>query len=255
MKNKNGITLIALIITIIVMLVLAGVAISSVVGENGVIDKVENANEKMEEKEILEQVQTSATYKLDGDIDLKQTYENVEKLFGQNKIKLISPTTKEDIIDSTVELELEIKGKRGEYLYTINNKKIDNYKGITLDKTEIELLMLGSNSTEQLVASLIGINDTIEWKINDESIATISAENNIATIIPLKAGETIITVKCGEYTATCNIIINTLEVGQEVYYDGDLDETKEKWYVYTIEDEKLEIISANVMYYPDGTRI
>lgn len=37
MKKNNGVTLIALIITIIVLLILAGVAISYVVGDNGII--------------------------------------------------------------------------------------------------------------------------------------------------------------------------------------------------------------------------
>lgn len=43
MKKQNGITLIALIITIIVLLILAGVSISLVVGQNGVLNKSQNA--------------------------------------------------------------------------------------------------------------------------------------------------------------------------------------------------------------------
>ena len=41
MKNNKGITMIALIITIIVMLILAGVALSFTIGEDGVINKAE----------------------------------------------------------------------------------------------------------------------------------------------------------------------------------------------------------------------
>ena len=39
MKKQNGITLVVLIITIIVMLILAGIAISLVTVENGIITK------------------------------------------------------------------------------------------------------------------------------------------------------------------------------------------------------------------------
>ena len=39
MKNQNGITLIALVITIIVLLILAGVAIAMLSGENGILNK------------------------------------------------------------------------------------------------------------------------------------------------------------------------------------------------------------------------
>ena len=42
-KEKRGITLIALIITIIVLLILAGVTISMVVGDNGVLKQAQNA--------------------------------------------------------------------------------------------------------------------------------------------------------------------------------------------------------------------
>ena len=55
MKNK-GITLISLVITIIVLLILAGVTISSLNGDNGIIKKAGEAKEKVEietEKEIL----------------------------------------------------------------------------------------------------------------------------------------------------------------------------------------------------------
>ena len=49
MKNKRGITLIALIITIIVLLILAGVSISMVVGENGVLNRATDASKKTNE--------------------------------------------------------------------------------------------------------------------------------------------------------------------------------------------------------------
>ena len=45
MKNKNGITLIALIITVIVMLILAGVALSAISGENGLFGRVKKTAE------------------------------------------------------------------------------------------------------------------------------------------------------------------------------------------------------------------
>ena len=46
LKNKSGITLIALIITIIVLLILAGITISLVVGDNGILSKSMSSKEK-----------------------------------------------------------------------------------------------------------------------------------------------------------------------------------------------------------------
>ena len=57
MKNKRGITLIALIITIIVLLILAGVSISLVVGDNGVLNQAKNASIKQSRASLLEKVQ------------------------------------------------------------------------------------------------------------------------------------------------------------------------------------------------------
>lgn len=42
-KNQKGITLVALVITIIVLLILAGVTISLVLGNNGLIDRAKQA--------------------------------------------------------------------------------------------------------------------------------------------------------------------------------------------------------------------
>lgn len=47
MKNKNvtGITLIALVITIIILLILAGISIATLTGENGLLTKADIAKE------------------------------------------------------------------------------------------------------------------------------------------------------------------------------------------------------------------
>ena len=43
LKNKQGITLIALIVTIIVLLILSGVTIAILFSDNGIINKAQNA--------------------------------------------------------------------------------------------------------------------------------------------------------------------------------------------------------------------
>ena len=50
MKRNKGITLIALVITIVVLIILAGVAISLSIGENGIFNKAEYANEQAREE-------------------------------------------------------------------------------------------------------------------------------------------------------------------------------------------------------------
>ena len=61
LRNRKGITLIALVITIIVMLILAGVTISVLIGQGNIIENSKNAvgkynNRVIEEQEILNEV-------------------------------------------------------------------------------------------------------------------------------------------------------------------------------------------------------
>ena len=53
-NRKNGITLIALVISIIVMLILAGVSLNAVIGDNGIITQAQNAT-YMQSVAVLEE--------------------------------------------------------------------------------------------------------------------------------------------------------------------------------------------------------
>ena len=56
MKKTKGITLIALVVTIIVLLILAGVSISMLTGEKGILNQAQNAKNKTEEAERNEKL-------------------------------------------------------------------------------------------------------------------------------------------------------------------------------------------------------
>lgn len=47
-KGKKGITLISLVITIVVLLILAGISINAVVGDNGIIKKAQESSKLTE---------------------------------------------------------------------------------------------------------------------------------------------------------------------------------------------------------------
>ena len=62
MKRKNsGVTLIALIITIIVLLILAGVTIAMIVGDNGILNRATDASRETEIASVKEQAQLDIT--------------------------------------------------------------------------------------------------------------------------------------------------------------------------------------------------
>ena len=54
-QSKNGITLIALVITIVVLLILAGISIQMLTGNNGILQKAGQAKESTDEAQIIEE--------------------------------------------------------------------------------------------------------------------------------------------------------------------------------------------------------
>lgn len=56
MKKQNGITLIALVITIIVLLILAGVSIAMLTGDNGILTQATKAQKNTSEGEVADKI-------------------------------------------------------------------------------------------------------------------------------------------------------------------------------------------------------
>lgn len=83
-KNNKGITLIALVITIIVLLILAGVTIATLTVDNGILTQAGNAKDKTTEAESIERVQVEVadSYGLDGTIDKDQLNKNLKNING-----------------------------------------------------------------------------------------------------------------------------------------------------------------------------
>ena len=70
MKKNKGITLVALVVTIVVLLILAGVSINLVLGNNGIIAKAKDAETKSAEasendlkgmNSLIEQMERTST--------------------------------------------------------------------------------------------------------------------------------------------------------------------------------------------------
>ena len=79
-QNK-GITLIALVITIIVLLILAGVTISTLTGDNGILTQAQNAKNKNAKATAKERIQVEAmgSYNLIGKLDLETVKSNINE--------------------------------------------------------------------------------------------------------------------------------------------------------------------------------
>lgn len=81
-KQNNGITLIALVITIIVLLILAGVTIATLTGQNGILKKANDAKTETTKAGAKEQAQIAimASYDSEGKLDYEKLKENLENI-------------------------------------------------------------------------------------------------------------------------------------------------------------------------------
>lgn len=89
-KKQRGITLIALVITIIVLLILAGVGISMLTGENGILSQAQKAKEETElssEKEKIKLAVQSSIAKNTESFKITKTNldESIEEQLGNNR--------------------------------------------------------------------------------------------------------------------------------------------------------------------------
>ena len=82
--SNSAITLIALIITIIVLLILAGVTLSMVMGESGIFGKANKAKEETSYANAQEKVRLAVlnSYNSQGDLDSKELKENINNIEG-----------------------------------------------------------------------------------------------------------------------------------------------------------------------------
>ena len=76
LKQNKGITLVALVVTIIVLLILAGVSISLVVGQNGVLSQAQNSSKKTAVAQAQEDVEMALSSAQGDFIDTWNTNSN-----------------------------------------------------------------------------------------------------------------------------------------------------------------------------------
>ena len=77
---QNGITLVALVVTIIVLLILAGVTITSLLGDDGIISKAQNAASATKKSQIIERVRIDI---LTAQLDNSLTQEKLEEILDK----------------------------------------------------------------------------------------------------------------------------------------------------------------------------
>ena len=127
LKTNNGITLIALVITIIVLLILAGVTIATLTGDNGILTKANDAKEETiiaQEKEQIALAQSSSILENGQTFTTNEFRSELEKIAGNDKVTVTNAK------DSEGENVIKIHYKDTDHYYHIKNDQI-----IELDDT------------------------------------------------------------------------------------------------------------------------
>ena len=83
LKKEKGITLIALVVTIVVLLILAGISLNLVLGNNGIISKAKEAVKKTEEAQLKESLEMEM---LESYIDSNSS-DDIISMIDANKLK------------------------------------------------------------------------------------------------------------------------------------------------------------------------
>ena len=120
--EEKGITLIALIITIIVLLILAGITIELVVGDNGILKQSKTAKAKTEIKQAVEQAQIDIAGKVTANLGNAPTDEQVKEVLNEYFYNV-----PEDLTDRNQELETKPNRYKVKLSEILENTTLGNY--------------------------------------------------------------------------------------------------------------------------------
>ena len=119
--EDKGITLVALVITVIILIILAGIGISMVLGDNGLINKAKNGAESYknaanEEQNMLKEIDTNVENLLGKNLNVKLENKNIELVKINNTDEVIGENGNKP--DTISKYNLKINKTFSELSYT-----------------------------------------------------------------------------------------------------------------------------------------
>ena len=172
-KAERGITLIALVITIIVLLILAGVTIATLTGDNGILTKAGDAKTSTEIGDEKEKVELSAVGALakDNGEEIKREYLNDEltSYIGTEGTDYTLSETAPFVVkylDSGRSYVIDENGNVSEYVNIAEYVKIGDLVNYTPDdKEEDEYYDKFGETYSGYANGNIGQDDTLKWRV------------------------------------------------------------------------------------------
>lgn len=215
--DKRGITLIALVITIIILLILAGVTIVSLTGEDGLIIRARRAKEETEKAELLEKIQMDI---------LENQVENNGGTVTKVKLKEIldkyfsNVPDIDDFPDETLTSQIKLKATKEYGEYEINLSDI--YKGNLSNSTEI-----AGGDTPVFNPELLTIGEAINtdkygYKVTNYNVTTDEFKTGVWRLFYQDSNYTYIITDeyVGDYSPYGNDYILNYDSGEDVSIVG-----------------------------------
>ena len=188
LKQNKGITLIALVITIIVLLILAGVSISAVIGENGIATKAKNAAIKTEEAKIEEEILTKIQ-----EMQIEaSTSDNEEAIFIDfasmaEGIVYINSNVNENNEMGIMEIRAILKHKETYYAVTLSNVFYKDNNNVKTEIIDLDIVNREPTESEKFFAKTF--KDPSDFEMVGEP-ETIGDTSYIITLKEKSTGKT-----------------------------------------------------------------
>ena len=207
--GSKGITLIALVVTIVVLLILAGITINAVLSEGGIFNTAKNAESVQQHASVKERVQVMLT---DAQLEKQVNNKTLKSYLEEQGL-----TVNEDTTAGTLTVILD------GYEVTINKAtlEITNVRkfvpvaatGVTLDKQTATMSIGETLTLTPTVTPETATNKGVNWTSSVPEVATVT--NGV--VEALTSGTTKITVTTldGSYTAECDITVRKQGITDE----------------------------------------
>ena len=217
-KRNKGITLIALVVTIIVLLILAGVSINMLTGQNGILNRAAEAKDKTTDAQNQEELemalsQMAMEYHLNGGADTFSDY-----IFAHED------DLKAELGTSNVSLNSEAKTitYKGALYSVATDGTVTRLDGVGLSETTKTLSIVGTDKEEfTLTATLTNISGTISWTSSNTNVATVTGNGATATVKAVGNGSTTIKASCNGKEATCEVTVKTITLATSLTISGE----------------------------------
>ena len=196
LNNKKGITLIALVVTVVVLIILAGVSINAVIRDDGIIKKAQNSANLTKEAEVKEAINRTIL-----EFYLTDDYETLEDF-------LKAKVTEGKIDSVTKNADGTLTVKKGNYSVTVENKTNSSGGNSSGGETQTPEITIGE-------AKVVANSDGTGSAITDTASVYLGNTLYITFVHSITGGTTVVdktipyaVTKNGTYTFTVTGTVN-----------------------------------------------